>query len=60
MAFRARGSVRSRRAAAELTQVRRARLWARANAGMVSPLEMLRPGPVTTSVAHRDPEVSST
>ncbi len=27
---------------------------------MVSPLEMARPGPATTSVAHRVPEVSIT
>ncbi len=60
MAAQARGSVVARRVEAEDIQVRRARRCASANAGIVSPLEMLRPGPVTTSVAHCDPEVSST
>ena len=41
------GSVRRRRRAAEATQVRTGLEWALANDGMVSPLEMLRPGPRT-------------
>jgi hypothetical protein len=54
------GSVRPRRAEAWDTQVRTGRAWALANDAMVRPLEMLRPGPRTVSVAHRRPAVSIT
>ena len=46
--------------AAEATQVRTGLAWALAKDGMVSPLEMLRPGPLTASVAQCRPAVSST
>ena len=60
VAAQASGSVRALRVRAEASHVRPARAWALAKAGMVSPLEMLRPGPATTSVAHWEPAVSRT
>ncbi len=60
LAAQAIGSVRARRVDAEESHVRPTRAWDLAKAGMVRALEMLRPGPVTTSVAQWDPAVSST
>ena len=53
-------SVTARRCDAPDTHVRARRAWARAKPGMDSPLEIDRPGPRTSSVAHDRPAVSTT
>jgi hypothetical protein len=52
--------VRRRRMAAAEAHPRNGLAWALAKAGMVSELEMLRPGPRTSSMDQWDPAVSST